>query len=126
MYALATRPADPAVRHELDRGLDRAAEECVGCAPEAHPRALRSGKHLASPLEARGKRLLAPHVLARSDRCQARVGVRERRGQIHHQLDVAVRHQPLGGARPRDAVLSRLVPRPTGVEVRARHDLEQL
>jgi hypothetical protein len=116
---------DPAVVDELDRGLDGAAKECVGRTADPDAGVVGRLEDLTGRVQARRQGLLAPDVLAGHDRGQARLGVGERRGQIHHQLDLWVVDQLLGYACPRHAMPRCLLLGARPLEVGARHDLEQ-
>jgi hypothetical protein len=118
--------ADPPLVDQLDRGLDRAAEEGVRCAADQHAGRVGRAQDLPGRLHAGRQRLLAPHVLAGGYGLEARGGMRERRRQIHDQFDLAIAQQLVWRARPRYAVLRRLGLGAGEIDVRARHDLEQL
>jgi hypothetical protein len=124
----AHRGADLAVADLAEHGLEARAEDGVGRAAHGHAVRLRLVEDLLRTLEVEAQRLLAPHVLARTDRLKADVDVVLRVRDVDHVLDVRVvvddvRALRAGGAVGRDPVLLGLLRRPLLDEVGDRDDL---
>ena len=81
------RLTDPPAVDRPPTGLMRGAEEGIGRAADTH--AAAGGEHERLRLgEARGQRLLGIDVLAGGDDLSADRAVRQRHGQVDHDLDV--------------------------------------
>jgi hypothetical protein len=87
------RVAEPSVLDQLDRGLEAAAEPRVRRAAEPHAGFAGNVQQCSRVLQRRSERLLAPDVLAGAHCREARLDVRLRRGQVHHQLDLPISEQ---------------------------------